>query len=117
MNYFKISISMIEALLAKDHYIITHKSNSTVITNKGNKNINLEVSHDLIKIYLSDPKKYKSYKFFLNAYNKYKDSNTVTAKSKTKYCIEMINSIICIYAIKYLFIELQNKNLLTLNQL
>jgi len=114
-KYFSMSISTIEFVIKKNDYIIEHKDNSTIVYKKDQLDTQIEVSHYLIRLYVTDNKKYKSYKLFLNMYNQYKNSNTKYAIAKTKYSLEKLTVIIQIHAIKYLYIELTNRNLITTN--
>jgi len=115
MDYFKISLSTIEHVLKRNDYIIEHKDNSSIVRNTNSTDAILEVSHDLIKLYLTDNKKYKSYNFFLNMYNEYKDRKTDYAKLRTIYASSQIDYIIHIYTTKYIYIELKNRNKINLN--
>lgn len=113
MTLFELSISAIESILSASDYIIKHTSKSTIIYCKHTPNTKLKVSRELIIMLLKDNKNYKSYTLFTRAYNKYKDKETIFAQRMTKHSLDMINRIIYIKAVKYLFIELKNKQLIT----
>jgi len=115
MDYFKVSLSTIEHILKRNDYIIEHKDNSSIVHNTDSSDTLIEVSHDLIKLYLTDNKKYKSYNLFTSIYNTYKDKNTEYAKLRAKQALDAINNIIHIYSTKYLYIELKNRNKINLN--
>jgi len=110
LNTFTYSISYIIHIIVTNGFTITHSDNKTIICN----NIDtLEISHDIIKKYLTNNSNYKSYNLHLRAYEENKDKESEVAKRKVLYNLSMITKIIQLYAIKKLFIELQENNLLT----
>lgn len=109
LDTFVYSISYLVYIINKSGFKIKHEDNKTIIYNREHT---LEISHDVIKKYLSNNDKYKSYNFHLKAYEEVKDKTSEIAKNKAKYNLMMLNKIIHTYCIKTLFIELQENKLL-----
>ena len=114
LDTFTYSISYLVHIIVRSGFKIKHDDDKTTIYNRENT---WEVSHDTIKKYLADNNNYKSYNLFLRAYNLNKDKQSTIAKIKTIESLNLINRMVYIYAVKQIYTELQENNLITLTAL
>lgn len=113
MKEIKLSLSYMENHIKSNGisiHIITHSTRLYAEDNIGT--LICAVPHEIIKDYLSNETNHISYNLLNKRYNRFKDSSLKLHKKWTKGTLELINNIIYLYSIKYLYQELLNKQLL-----
>lgn len=109
------SISEMQYIIEQNGYDIITDIDYISVIHKDNVNNKLVVPFSLIIAGLENDKDYKSYKFFTKAYNHHKDKETVSSKQITKHSLIMLSNIKYIKTIQYIFKQLQEKQLITIN--